>query len=203
MADESCRVYCSGPLFNDAERREMQQIADALEEAGFETFLPHRDGYEFSPLLPMLMGRGLDNARAHACWDQAIFALDAYQVLQGCDAVVVNLNGRVPDEGAVAEAAMAWARGRPVVAFKDDLRSLVSGKDNAMVVGLADFKVYSGLRNVVAQLQTIRESGEKGPHYDDEPAAVSLGRRLWEAKCGDEGWDGVADILVEHFANCD
>lgn len=35
MNKHQARVYCSGPLFNEKEREEMQQIADALEKAGF------------------------------------------------------------------------------------------------------------------------------------------------------------------------
>ncbi|OTP76147.1 Nucleoside 2-deoxyribosyltransferase [Caballeronia sordidicola] len=42
------RVYCAGPLFNARERAEMDSIASVLEQAGFSTFLPHRDGLEFA-----------------------------------------------------------------------------------------------------------------------------------------------------------
>ena len=32
------RVYCAGPLFNEAERREMLRIAEVLSRADFEPF---------------------------------------------------------------------------------------------------------------------------------------------------------------------
>ena len=45
------RVYCAGPLFNQAERDEMTAIADILCEAGYVVYLPHRDGMEFRHVL--------------------------------------------------------------------------------------------------------------------------------------------------------
>jgi hypothetical protein len=61
----------------------------------------------------------------------------------GCDGTVVNLNGRVPDEGAVAEGAMAWTAGKAVVLFKDDARSKIDGLDNALVAGLGGFRLVN------------------------------------------------------------
>jgi hypothetical protein len=43
---------------------------------------------------------------------QAIFALDVYQVLVSCEGTVVNLNGRVPDEGPSSKARWRGQRGR-------------------------------------------------------------------------------------------
>lgn len=53
------------------------------------------------------------------------------------------MNGRVPDEGAVSEAAMAFAVGHPVVIYKNDARSLVGGKDNPLVAGLSGCEIVN------------------------------------------------------------
>ena len=37
------KIYIAGPLFNTHERWYLEQIAAALEAAGYATFLPHRD----------------------------------------------------------------------------------------------------------------------------------------------------------------
>lgn len=37
------KIYVAGPLFNTHERWYLEQIAAALEAAGYPTFLPHRD----------------------------------------------------------------------------------------------------------------------------------------------------------------
>lgn len=80
----------------------MTEIAAALEALGFATFLPHRDGLEFRPLLRTLEARGIAQDRATVLWNQGIFALDAFSVLVDSQALVLNMNGRVPDEGAPA-----------------------------------------------------------------------------------------------------
>src|SRR5215813_6848420 len=137
------RIYCAGPLFNPSERAEMEILAEALELAGFKTFLPHRDGFLYRTIVPDLVRAGYALEVAQWMVRQAIFALDVYQVLVSCDGAVVNLNGRVPDEGAVAEGAMAWTAGKAVVLFKDDARSKIDGLDNPLVAGLGGFRLVS------------------------------------------------------------
>jgi nucleoside 2-deoxyribosyltransferase len=139
---EHC-IYCAGPLFNPSERAEMEMLAETLEGAGFKTFLPHRDAILFGVLVPDLERAGYPLNVAQWMARQAIFALDVYQVLVSCHGTVVNLNGRVPDEGAVVEAAMAWTAGKAVVLFKDDARSKIDGLDNPLVAGLGEFRLVS------------------------------------------------------------
>jgi nucleoside 2-deoxyribosyltransferase len=135
------RVYCAGPLFNAHERAEMDAIAHALEQSGFETFLPHRDGLEFAKLKPELEKLGASPEEAARIVDRAIFSLDTHQLLSRCDGVVANLNGRVADEGTVVEASLAWHAGKPLVLYKADARSMLSGSDNPMLTGLGNFEV--------------------------------------------------------------
>lgn len=114
----------------------MTAIATILEGAGFDTFLPHRDGLE--PYVLRFSGGALPavvpSARDRV--DRAIFALDVYELLDRCDAVVCNLNGRVPDEGMVVEASLAFAVGKPIVLYKADSRAPFGGRDNAMLTAL-------------------------------------------------------------------
>ena len=142
------RIYCAGPLFNPSERAEMEILAEALELAGFKTFLPHRDGFLYRTIVPDLVRAGYALEVAQWMVRQAIFALDVYQVLVSCDGAVVNLNGRVPDEGAVAEGAMAWTAGKAVVLFKDDARSKIDGLDNPLVAGLGGFRLVTRIEEL-------------------------------------------------------
>ncbi|WP_421376568.1 nucleoside 2-deoxyribosyltransferase [Paraburkholderia sp. DD10] len=139
------RAYCAGPLFNAAERAEMDSIARTLEAAGYATFLPHRDGLEFARLKPELEKLGASADEAARILDRAIFSLDTYQLLRRCDVVVANLNGRVADEGTVVEASLAWHAGKPLVLFKADARSMLGGSDNPMLTGLGEFDVIDRL----------------------------------------------------------
>ncbi|WP_375509189.1 nucleoside 2-deoxyribosyltransferase [uncultured Caballeronia sp.] len=149
------RVYCAGPLFNPSERAEMESIASTLELSGFSTFLPHRDGLEFAQIKPALERCGASPSEAARIIDKAIFALDTYQLLRRCDVVVANLNGRVPDEGTIVEATLAWHSGKPLVLYKTDVRSMLSGSDNPMVTGLGDFETINDLSVLPAAIERV------------------------------------------------
>jgi nucleoside 2-deoxyribosyltransferase len=149
------RVYCAGPLFNAGERAEMDSIASTLEQSGFSTFLPHRDGLEFAQLKPALEQCGASPSEAASIVDQAIFALDTYQLLRRCDVVVANLNGRVPDEGTVVEATLAWHSDKPLILYKTDVRSMLSGSDNPMVTGLGEFDTIGDLSALPTAIERV------------------------------------------------
>ncbi len=197
------RVYCAGPLFNEPERREISQIAEHLRDAGFETFVPHADGLEFARVQPYLAEEGYDAAAAGQLLHRAIFALDAYQVVLGCGALVLNMNGRVPDEGAVSEAAMAWTLGKPIVIFKADSRSKVAGRDNPLVVGLADFQTVPEIGEIAPALSERLAELEPDVNWETPCPAhlngpLSAGQRLWErlAALGSERPDELVAAAV-------
>lgn len=154
------RVYCAGPLFNAAERREMELIAASLVREGFDAFVPHRDGFEFANVLPSLIEQGCEPALAGHCLHLAIFALDVYQVLVDCGSLVFNMNGRAPDEGGVAEMSMAWMLGKPLVIYKEDVRTAVCGRDNPLVVGQAGFRTVGKLQEIAGALAARIAAGE-------------------------------------------
>ena len=182
------RVYCSGPLFSPEERDVMESIAAVVEKAGHDTFLPHRDGLE---QLALKLGKapGAQSAtlgKANTFLRRAIFALDIFQLVDRCDAVVFNMNGRVPDEGAVVESAITFALGRPLVIYKNDERTVFQGFDNPMVYELAPSGAHvSSIDKIPGALKdAIRRSG--GRDKDDEAklpphlaSVVDLGREVW------------------------
>jgi len=161
----------------------MAAIADTLAQAGFGVFLPHRDGFLFADLHRELVRGGYEAHEAAGLLQRAIFGLDCYQVLVGCQGLVLNLNGRVPDEGAVAEAAMAWTAGRPIVLYKDDSRSLIQGQDNPLVSGLGGFVRVSTLPEIAcAFTQLFKRRAAAPPRLSARPRAVlEHGQRLSRA----------------------
>lgn len=202
------RVYCAGPLFNEAERREMTNIADVLVAAGYRVYLPHRDGMEFRLILDILADRGWEATDAAQFLHAAIFALDVYQLAVECDCMVWNLNGRVPDEGAVSEAAMAWTLGKPLVAYRDDVRSLIAGRVNPLLVGMVDFQTVNCIDDLphAMELARSRQSASSVAQNDLSERmaqAVRDGRSLWDALCR-EHEDGdnefIADVVARLFS---
>jgi len=115
-----------------------------------------------------------------------VFALDVFQCLDRCDAVVLNLDGRVPDEGAVMEASLAWTANKPVVIYKTTFITVLGGLDNPMVSGLgmqwasvAKLEQLSGeVKRAMASYQPPRDDEcTRGPHVD---AVIKLGAAVWD-----------------------
>ena len=93
-------IYFAGPLFSAAERRFNLGLTERLERAGFEVFLPQRDGVERDK--PPYDRMGGEERRI------ATFELDRRKVFE-CDVFLFVLDGRVPDEGACMELGLAHA----------------------------------------------------------------------------------------------
>lgn len=199
------RIYCSGPLFCAEEVGGMTAIAHTLEHAGHDTFLPHRDGLEpyvlrfgnsaLPGLLPGVRG-GVD---------YAIFALDVYELVECCDAVVCNLNGRVPDEGMIVEASIAWAVGKPLVLYKADSRAPFGGHDNAMLTALASGGIEDRIDRLPDRVQkALAAAGEPGVPAPALAAAIADGARIaavlskLPANVGKQRWP--ADVIQQVMA---
>lgn len=189
------QIYCAGPLFNQGERDEMSEIAAVLETAGYSTFLPHRDGLELAHLLPELRLLGADASNADQTVERAIFSLDVYQLLSGSEGVVANLNGRVPDEGTVVEATLAWHSGKPLILYKSDARSLLNGSDNPMLVGLGNFRVVNDINKLPEALsEELRIS-----HEARISTVLKLGEQIASARKGTQSRTEMAQMLLTHF----
>jgi len=145
------KIYCAGPLFNNKEQEEMAEISNILENKGFKTFLPQRDGIELSKLFDHIYSIISSLEKAKKILEKAIFSLDIYHLLNS-DAVVLNMNGRVPDEGAVVEAGVAWSAGIPLVIFKNDKRTLINGTDNPMILGLSNFEIVTNINDIPTKI---------------------------------------------------
>ena len=186
----------------------MTEIAARLCESGFEVYLPHRDGMEFRHVLNELTARGWPAATAGRFLHAAIFALDVYQLVVECGSMVWNLNGRVPDEGAVSEAAMAWMLGKPLVAYKDDVRTKITGRDNPLLAGLVDFEMLVDKAHIVMALERAVEACHSSPLGlsilpPSVQRAVGQGSLLWTAMQSHSAQGDnliLADIVAELFA---
>lgn len=189
MDSETTRIaYCSGPLFCPEEIGSMSAIATVLEKAGFRTFLPHRDGLEAYIMKLVNSPVNINVFRSRDLVERAVFALDVFQVVERCDFFVFNMNGRVPDEGGVAEAAIAFAAGKPVVLYKNDFRSVFNGCDNSMISGLSFLPKVNHINKIPEAIKkAVKKTNGQGPSPysgDNIPPAVQktirLGRRIWE-----------------------
>jgi nucleoside 2-deoxyribosyltransferase len=100
-------IYVAGPLFNTHERWFLEQIADTLANAGYKTFLPHRDVglVDFS----------------NAASRMQVFEADL-KALDQADICVALLTGSDHDSGTSAELGYMHAKGKLCFGITDDRR---------------------------------------------------------------------------------
>ena len=130
------KVYFAGPMFNQAEKEFNLKITKVLEDFGYQVFLPQRDGIEAAQL----------NGKTEEELIKMIFDLDAGQVKKA-DIIFMNIDGRVPDEGASVELGIAYGIGKRCYGFKTDTRAVEFGLEmNPMISGcmIKIFKNYDG-----------------------------------------------------------
>lgn len=134
------KIYVAGPLFNTHERWYLEQIADALERKGFETFLPHRDAGVISDFTPQERQR---------LFREDLAALDR------SDYCVALLTGPDHDSGTSAELGYAYAKGKPCFGLTDDRRWL-----NNLVWGLCGMgeRIYATIPELVQSLEIMRDN---------------------------------------------
>ena len=101
------KIYIAGPLFNTHERWYLEHIAEILENAGYKTFLPHRDAG--------LLGQITLERRS------TLFYADL-EALDRCDIIVALLTGPDQDSGTSAELGYSYAKGKPCYGITDDFR---------------------------------------------------------------------------------
>jgi nucleoside 2-deoxyribosyltransferase len=133
------KIFLSGPMDTNADIYGQRTILNALTPK-FDAYLAPIDGVEIHALVHMLANPGAvsDQFLRAACLVQQIgWAQEMHQLLS-CDALVLNMAGRVPDEGAVVEATTAYMAGKPVVIYKEGAMTFWDNFDNPMVAALDD-----------------------------------------------------------------
>jgi nucleoside 2-deoxyribosyltransferase len=199
---ERRKIYCAGPLFNPKEREEMSQIAYVLEKGGYTVFLPQRDGLEFARLFPLFIEKGVPASDARKILNMAIFSLDVFQIVESSDGLLLNMNGRVPDEGAMVEAGIAWANNRVVVIFRSDSRSLIEGNCNPLVLGLSDFSHVGTYDEIAPAFDARFSAADEDKRLGKESqfdAATKSGREINDYLASRRSGDEIADLLIDLF----
>lgn len=104
MTTTTPRAYVAGPLFDEGERWWIEKVDQLVADAGFVTFLPHRDNPPKDEF----------NVRA-------IFENDK-RGIDEADVVVANLNGVLTDDGTAWELGYAYAKGKYIIGLHTDWR---------------------------------------------------------------------------------
>lgn len=104
------RIYCAGPLFNQAERDFLAGCARRLRREGFTCFVPHEQERRVEPT------------------PEAVFSLD-FEALDRADALLAWLDGAQVDDGTACEIGLFYglmqqpgSRRRGIVGLATDWR---------------------------------------------------------------------------------
>ena len=125
------KIYLAGPLFTTPEREFNTQLAIRLRAAGHDVWVPQENP-------------------ATELTGKAIFVKDL-EGLDGADGVVAIMDGADPDSGTCWECGYAYAKGKPVVLYRSDLRGAGDARDipyNAMLIGAADARIDQRLGTI-------------------------------------------------------
>ena len=140
------RIYLAGPLFCKSERDYNLSLKDALASRGYELLLPQTNGLNINA------EKMLTNPDYRDAAIMMVFQSDL-EMLDSCDAVLFNLDGRVPDEGACVELGYAFAKGKECFGLKTDVRTAEFGTDNMMISGALKLRTASSVDELVSMLE--------------------------------------------------
>ena len=138
------KVFIAGPLFSQAEREFNLKVDEHLREHGFETFLPQRDVGKLDEL------RAREGKGAY----RTIFERDL-KGLDRADAVVAILDGPDVDSGTAFEVGYAFAKGKPVVGLKTDMRVFAKDEELNNMLARGIRALAKNLDKVVSELRKL------------------------------------------------
>lgn len=132
------KVYVAGPLFDDGERWWIETVERLVADAGFETFLPHRDNPP------------KDKSNVRQIFDNDRRAIDE------CDIVVASLNGITTDDGTAWELGYAFALGKHLIGLHTDWRRRFDDEVVNLMMECSLHVLVRSLDELSAALEAVR-----------------------------------------------
>lgn len=178
-------VYCSGALFSPEDLKVMKDISDNIEATGLQTFLPHFDGLEafFLNQANNAISNSILLRPIQRFINKAIFALDIYQIISVCDYFVINLNGRIPDDGAVVELGLAIAYNKPIIIYQNDLRAKYNNLNNLNILGVIrqshQVNSISEIPEIIKKI-SLADYPPVTEYPDNIKRQLEFGERVWK-----------------------
>ncbi len=183
--NKSVYVYCSGALFSPEDLKAMRDISNQITSIGFHTFLPHYDGLEAFVLnqANSSISNSILLKPIQKFINKAIFALDIYQIISVCDYFVINLNGRIPDDGAVVELGLAIAYNKPIIIYQNDLRAKYNNLNNLSIMGAIRHSHYINSLSEISEIIKKISLADYPPvteYPDNIKRQLEFGEKVWK-----------------------
>ena len=189
------KVYIAAPLYSAKEQKDNLEIDGVLRRAGYNTFLPQRDGFAYEDLFKKVQDEGYAYEEARDIALGLIMHLDVYQVCEGCDATVLNLTVRNPGEGTITEGALCFRSERPLVLYKGNNPSFVLENHSPLLTGQTKFEIVGRVEEIPKKLKQLENMDES--NYS---RTMNIARKLFKDYNPENMDVGVlASLGKEHF----
>jgi len=137
------KLYFAAPLFSESEKRFNINLTQKIERAGYEVFLPQRDGIiKDSPSYRSLTADEIN---------REIFIMDRDEILQ-TDIFLFVMDGRVPDEGASVALGIAYTQ-----KLLEKKNTILIGLHTDLRASFQESKLNPMLRSPLDQLMSTEE----------------------------------------------
>jgi nucleoside 2-deoxyribosyltransferase len=151
------KIYLAGPLgFSEAGRFYQDTVLlPALNRTGHQILDPWKltDQHKIDPILAMPYGPARRDAWRHL---NAEIGANNRQAIDRCDAVFAILDGVDVDSGTAAEIGYAFARGKPILGYRGDLR-LAADNEGASVNLQVEYFIRQSGGDIVTSLADALE----------------------------------------------
>jgi nucleoside 2-deoxyribosyltransferase len=114
-------IYPAAALFNARETYFNSQLVEGLENIGYKTNFPQRDGFEFGNLTKSL-SKKIQQAQISSAVQNIIYFLDMGIFVPKSDVILANFDEPL-DEGVVVETSYAKIMGKFIIGLRTDVRS--------------------------------------------------------------------------------
>jgi len=189
------KVYIASPLYSTKEQQENCEIDEVLRRAGYNTFLPQRDGFTYVDLFKQVQNEGYAHEEARDITLGLIMHLDVYQVCEGCDATVLNLSSCNPGEGTITESALCYRSERPLVLYKGNNPSFVLENHSPLLTGQTGFVIVGKVEDIPKKLNQLEDMDES--NYS---RTMNIARKLFKDYDPRSKEIGIlASLGKEHF----
>jgi len=127
-------IYIAGPLYTEGDRFLLEKIDNICKQAGFNTYLPHRDGGLFI--------RCEESSRK--------FFINDLEKLDEISIIIVVLNGSDVDSGTSWEIGYSFSKNKIIIGYIEDsriyeynkqLNPMISNSLNKLVKNIEELKM--------------------------------------------------------------
>jgi nucleoside 2-deoxyribosyltransferase len=189
------KVYIASPLYTTKEQKENCEIDEVLRRAGYNTFLPQRDGFTYVDLFTQVQNEGYTHEEARDIALGLIMHLDIYQVCEGCDATVLNLSSCNPGEGTITEGALCFRSERPLVIYNGNNPSFVLENHSPLLTGQTRFEIVDKVESIPMKLKQLENKYESNYFR-----TMNIARKLFkDYDPGNKDIRVLASLGKEHF----